>query len=331
MVDRATGALHYMVNREEITFNWKRPQNWTFGKIFPRFYSDKQSDYIIEFNKHEQHREHGLQPSAAGTLPSGREVTHSRRSYATKSYAEAYEIYIREAANSDDILDIHKRKADQAMFTIQSGMERYFLDTFFTSGVWAEDLVGGTDFTAWDDDASTPIDDVRKWVDDFKFRNYGFEPTQLNMPYKVARRLSRHPQILAAVTGGATTSLPAFEVNQALVETALGIPIVVGDAITNLGSVEAPNMQYMLDNKMLLSYSPANVGRDMAASGLIYTWSENPTASVDIRGRSFSGPYWEAMDVAEYVKLETDFDMQVVNPDLGTFIDLPLTPEVPTP
>ncbi len=69
-----------------------------------------------------------------------------------------------------------------------------FVDTFLKTGVWANEYVGGTDFTKWSDASSTPVEDVLTYQDEVRAFT-GFAPNKMIMTPDVYKALRGNTEV----------------------------------------------------------------------------------------------------------------------------------------
>lgn len=327
--DSAPSAVHYDEVLTNLTLNWVTEQNFIADKIFPVVGVDKKSDEFYKFDPDEANREvdaDGLL-LAPRTEPKKFDVSHGMDSYMAKVYGLGFDIDVQTQANSDEVLMIRERKAQQLMHKLLSARDRHWISTFLGTGKWGQDIQGvsGTpstnQFKQWDDASSTPIDDMRSWKRQFAIRNYGLKVNKMVITQDIVDALMANTQILGRINGGASIANPAF-VDMALLAQVFGVEeVVVADAVTNTAAVGATaDRGYMVENQILLTHTPASAGLDTPASGLIFAWNSLPNASWGITMESFTDDALARQQIAEQVHGKMAYDMKVVGESLGTYV-----------
>lgn len=317
------GAVHYDQYLTSFATNYYAEQNYLAGRVFPVIDVAKQSDKYYVFDAENENREFtGLVKKAAPlTSPNMIEVTQSDDSYFSELYWVGFYMDMVTEANEDQILRTRERKARLTMDNMMKKRDRDWIDTYLTSGVWGEDLVGTTDFTKWSDSASTPIDDIMLWKEDFEIRNYGLKPNKIVITKDIKRHLLSNTQILGRINGGATVANPAM-VNDAIIASIFEVDeIIWADAVSNkkeYGETEAAAR--MVTDRMLMVHSPNEAGIDVASAGAIFAWNQVPDFNFGISVASFTGDHYAAKLVSEEVHVRCAYDMKVTGPKLGTYI-----------
>lgn len=321
--DSTPNAVHLDQLLTDLTLNYVTEQNYLADKIFPVVNVDKKSDEFYTFDPAEANREKGevITELAPRTLPRKFDVSHGKDSYMAKIYAGAFDIDMQTAANEDKNLNVRQRKARELVDAMMKKRDRDFISTFMGTGIWGTDLAGTTDFVKWSDDASTPIDDMRKWKRDFQVRNYGFKANKMVVTQDIVDKLMANPQILGRINGGATIANPAM-IDMALLAQVFGVEeVVIADAVSNNVAVGATeDAAYMVEDQILLTYTPSSAGLETPASGLIFAWNAIEGVDFGITLESFTGEDLRRYGIAEEVHAKMAYDMKVVAPKLGTYV-----------
>lgn len=293
------------------------------SRVFPLVPVDKQSDVYYVYTKADWFRDEA-KPRAPATESAGSGYgTDGTTSYSCKVYALHKDIPDQVRNNSDSMLNPDR---DATMFVTQRMLlrqEKQWAADYFTTGVWGTDMTGSaatvdsTHCIQWSDAAnSDPIGDVRTGILTI-FKNTGFKPNKLVLGYEVFMKLIDHPDIVARVAGGSTTSLPAM-VNEEMLARIFGLDeVVVCGAINNTAAEGATAAYAFVQGKSaLLVYSAPNPGLITPSAGYIFFW------------KGVSGSLGQAVGVKKFrmEPLEADrvegqiaFDDKVVATDLGYF------------
>lgn len=313
-------AVHIDQVLTSLTLSYMTEQNFIADAIFPIVDVAKQSDKYYKFDPAEENREGDVGKLAPRTSPPKFELGSDTATYFAEVYGLAVDFDEQTLANEDSQLNVRSRKVNAALNKMLMKRDRDFLDTFFTTGVWGVDLVGGTDFVKWSDAASTPIDNMRTFKRNFQLRNYGIQANKLLIPQITIDTLMENPQILGRINGGATVANPAM-IDMTILANVFGVEeVVVMDAVTNTakeGAAGDPN--WMAGDGMLLTYSPSNAGLETPASGLTFAYNAIDGVSYGLTAESFTDDALKRQGVAEEVQVKMAYDMQVVGPQLGTY------------
>lgn len=316
-------AVHVDEILTSFSINFATEQNYLADKVFPVLNVEKQSDKYYVFDAAEENREYTdlVTKAAPRTLPRKFNTTQSTDSYFAELYFAAFDIDSQTAANEDEMLRTREREAKRLMENLLKKRDRDFIATFMTTGVWGEDLVGTTDFTKWSDAASTPIDDIMLWKENFEIRNYGLKPNKIVMTKDIKRELMGNPQILGRINGGATVSSPAM-VNDAIIASIFEVDeIVYADVVTNRANPgQAENAARMVSDQLLMVHTPSDAGIDTPAAGMIFAYNSVPGFTWGITMESFSNDYLRMHQIEEEVHGKMAYDMKVTGPKLGTYV-----------
>ena len=315
-------AVHLDEVLTNLTLSYVTEQNFIADKIFPAVEVQKVSDKFYKFDPDEENREGDVQKLAPRTSPPKIETGSDTDTYFAEVYGLAADFDKQTLANADDVLEIRMRKVRNVMNKMLMKKDRDFLNTFFTTGVWSEDLAGTTDFVKWSDGASVPIDNMRTWKRDFQLRNYGIKANKVLIPQRTIDALMSNTQILGRINGGATIANPAM-IDMTLLANIFGVEeVVVMDAVSNTAKEGAAGTpEFMAGDSLLLTYSPSSAGLDMAASGLTFAYNSIEGVSYGISVESFTDDALRRKGVAEEVQAKMAYDMKVVGPSLGTFVN----------
>src|SRR6185437_11510518 len=137
---------------------------FVFDKVFPRMLVDKKSDLFYRYSKDSFFRS-DAQVRAPGTESAGTGYNLTTDNYVAEVYALHDDVPDQVIENSDTPLQPmmdSTRLVTQQMLLLQ---ENLWVTTYFKTGIWGTDKVGGTDFYQWSDFAgSDPISDVRAGI-----------------------------------------------------------------------------------------------------------------------------------------------------------------------
>lgn len=281
-------------------------------RVFPAVPVDRRSDRYFSYARDYWFR-NDARKRAPGTESAGGGFGLATETYSCDVWAFHKDVDDQTRANADAAVDV---EADAARFVTQIMLlsrEVEWAERYFTTGVWATDATGGSDFTRWDDEsASDPLEDVKNGRLAI-LQATGFRPNTLTVGVEVHEALKKHPLVLerfkytssASVTGEMLARL--FEVDRYLVAEAVRNTAAEG-AAASYGFVAGRNA--------LLSYAPAAPGLMMPSAGYTFVWrgltgGESPGAAVT----RFRMDHLKS----DRVEGEFAFDMKAVAADLGYF------------
>ncbi len=158
--------------------------------------------------------------------------------------------------------------------------DRLFANTFFKSGVWANEWTGvdsttpsGKEFIKFSSDNSDPI----KFIADQKLAMHeqtGRTPNKLAIGADVFNALRSHAGILERVKYGGATANPASVTKNVLAQLFEVDELVVMMSIHNQAKQGAEaDMSFIADSKaLLLAYATNSPSVDEPSAGYIFTW-----------------------------------------------------------
>lgn len=287
-------------------------ENFIAPQVFPSVPVDKQSDLYFIYSKGDWFRDEA-EKRADSTESVGSGYTLSRDSYFADVYALHKDIGDQTRANTDDPLDAD---TDATLWLTQRMLLRQeiqWVSDFFTTGVWATDKTGGTDFTRWDDFAgSDPIEDVEAAKETI-LGVTGKEPNTLVLGYSVFRKLKNHPDIVDRIkytsSNVVTTDLIAkyFELDRVLVSKAIKNTAKEGQANT---------FSFVAGKAAWLGYVNPSAGLRDATAGKTFVWS----GVSDGIGKSIGISKFRMQHLrTDRIEAQIAWDNKVIASDLGYF------------
>lgn len=292
--------------------------NYVADKVFPIVPVKRQSDLYYIYNTGDFLRDEA-QARGAISESAGGDYDLSTDTYYCKKYAFHKDVSPEERVNYDEPLDADK---DAQIFVSQKMLirrEMEWASKFFKSGVWSKEITGAAAVATgkvvyWNDDASTPIQDITNEAVAMAAKT-GFRPNTLVLSPHVFNALKNHYDVLDRVkyteTGIVTTSLLAslFEVDK----------VYVAWAVVNAGAKGASdNVGFIMGKNALLCYSNPKPSLRTPSAGYIFAWT----------GLMGAGAYGNRivrlpMDLlglgVERIEGEIAFDAKKVSDDLGVF------------
>ena len=165
------------------------------NRVFPTVSVAKQSDKYFVYTKGDWFRDEA-QLRAPATPSAGSGYGLSTATYNADVYAMHKDVDDQTRANADDPLNPDR---DATQFVTQRMLMKQEVDwssSFFTTGVWDTDVVGGTNFTQWSNyTSSDPIEDIETGKATM-LNSTGFLPNTLVLSYDAMRQLRNHPDIV---------------------------------------------------------------------------------------------------------------------------------------
>ena len=242
-------------------------------RVFPVVGVQKQSGKIAQYSKADFLRDEA-EKRAPGS-PSVR-VGYGANSttYICDEWDAAHAVDDQVIANASDP---YSPERDAAVFLAQKMMikeEVQFVTNFFSTGnIWTgssdgADLVSGTDFTAWSNAGSTPLEDIANRCVLIE-KNTGFLPNKLVIARQGWYDLKNHPDIIDRVKhtspDAVTTDLVARLMGLDEILVTAGVRNTAGEGLAHSGS-------YIAGDNALLVYTPASPSLMQPASGLTLAW-----------------------------------------------------------
>lgn len=288
-------------------------------KVFPRLGVEKQSNHYAIFDKADFLRDE-MERRAPGSETAGGGYRVSRDSYQCEVWGFHVDVDDQTVANADG--PFAPMRDATRFITAKELIKREveWATAFFTTGLWtgsttATDLVAGTDFTAWTDVASTPIESITDQMANVESLT-GFLPNKLTINRRGWNALKNHPDILARISGGATANAPAMVSRQTVAALLELDEILVAAGVRNSAAEGLTgSYNYIAGNHALLTYSPAAPAQYEPSAGYTFVWS-GYLGSVD--GRRIKNYRLEEL-ASERVEIESTWDQKLVAAPLGVF------------
>ncbi|MHA2164204.1 MAG: hypothetical protein ACXABF_17470 [Candidatus Thorarchaeota archaeon] len=286
-------------------------------QVFPVIPTDKRSDKYYTYTQADWFRDE-VRPRADGTESSGAGYNVSTDSYACNVYAIHKDIGDQVVQNSDNPLNPF---VDATRFLTQKMMlkqETIWVSEFFTTGIWGNDKTGGTNYTQWNNYAtSDPIEDVEAGKEQI-LQDTGYMANTLVLGYQVFRKLKHHPDIIDRIKYTAspigerpvTTQLLAslFEVDRVLVARS-----IKNSAVENA----TDNYSFIFGKHAMLAYVAPRPSLTEATAGYSFQW----TGISKGLGTTVGMQRWrENRLAAERLEAQMAWDYKKVASNLGYFL-----------
>lgn len=280
------------------------------NSVFPSVPVTHQSDKYYIYTKNDWFRDEAqIRPPSTPSAGSGYNL--STATYNCDVFALHKDIDDQTLANADVALN---SEADAARFVASRMLIRHEIEwatSFFGTGIWGTDVTGGTNFTAWDNYAtSKPLVDVqtgKKTV----LSNTGFAPNTLVLGYDVYSALLNHPEIVDRIkysSGDAVT--------QAIMARFFGVSrLFVAQAVkaTNLEG-ETAAYSFVHGKHALLCYVPPAPGLLTPSAGYTFVWQ----GVSDGMGMNVGTTRFYIPEIRSWrIESQMAWDSKVVATDLG--------------
>lgn len=290
-------------------------ENFIADKVFPIVPVGKQSDKYWKYEKGMFFRDEAKR-RAPGTESAGSGYKLGSDSYYCEKWAFHKDVDDDTVANQDAGIDCFR---DAAMFvqeTLLIRRERLFVDEFLKTGVWGTDVVGGTNFAQWDDEAtSDPAEDIK--VGRLKIlMTTGRLPNTLTVDIYTHEALKKHPLIQARFFGNnggkgnvSREMLAAyFEVERYVVSQAIYTASDETD--------ETPTMAAIAPKCALLTYSVRAPSLLQPTAGYIMAWA----GLTGLNNAGITTSRFRMQNLkSERVENEMALDMKLVAADMGYY------------
>lgn len=290
-------------------------------KVFPRVPVDKRSDLFTKYSKSDWLRTY-VQKRAPGTESPGSGWTVTRDQFYAEVYAVHKDLDDQDRANADAEF---KLDSDATEFVTQQLLlqrDLDFVDRYLKTGVWATDLVGGTDFTQWSDAGSDPIGDVARWALDFE-QLTGMAPNFMVLGAEVRLALKQHPDIIDRIKytqrGVVTDQLLASLFDMPKVMTSMARKST-GPHIPDAEAQDAAaSYDFVAPTKsVFFGYAPDSPSRQKPSAGYTFTWNGYLGGnSQGLRIKKFRMEHIES----DRIEGSQTYDMKVVSEDCGVYVD----------
>jgi len=283
--------------------------------IFPVLSVAKQSNIVPQLVQSDFFR-NNASLRAPGTPSRGSGFkTDNTLKYFCDRYSFRYEIDDETRANADAPYDLDTIGAELVADMIGLNKEVAFATDFMTTGTWGNDDAGGTDFTQWNNYAtSTPLVDITTYINEVEGR-IGRQANGMVLGSQIWEKLQWHPDALDAIK---YTQIGV--VGQDLFRGLAGLDrFLIGRAIYTTspeGTAEA-SVTYtrVWGKKALVFYAPPSPSLMTPSAGYTFTWGRVPGSIMYVvRHRNDE----REVDIIEG---NTYYDQKAVVTRAGTFLD----------
>lgn len=296
-------------------------------KVFPKVPVQKQSDLFWKYSKSDWRRT-DVKRRAPSTESPGVGWNMDTDTYFAHVYAVHKDIDDQERANADSNFNLDRDATE--FITNQQLLKRDidWTNSYFKTGVWANEKTGvasaptTNQFLQWNGASSDPLTNMGNWILDFR-RLTGFAPNICVMGAYVMNALKQHPDIVDRIKytqrGVVTEDLIAtlFDVDELFISYAT---ISNGPQIPDARQQDAAATYDFIGDPtgVLLAYAPPAPSLLTPSAGYTFTWSGYLGGNAEgVRVKRFRMEHI----ASDRVEAEQTYDMKVVAPDLGLFIN----------
>lgn len=281
----------------------------------------KQSDLYYEFDRDDFYRDEA-EERADGTETQGSGFNLSTQPYFAKVYGFHKDVSDRQRANADAPVQLDESATQFVMHKLMIKRERLFATRFFGTGIWGTDLTGvagapiAGQFRQWDNASSDPITDIRTGARTIQ-QSTGYRPNRLLLGRQAWDALMDNDAILARITGGSTTQVPALVMRTLLAQLFEVEQIHVFDGVVNTAlEGAAAARSFIGGDNALLYYAPTSVSLNEPTAGVQFSWTGYTGATPN--GQRIKRYRMENLG-ADRIEGEMAFDYKVTGAQLGYF------------
>ena len=300
---------------------------------FPIIPVAKQSDLFWVYDRGTFNRD-SMEKRAPGAPTAGITHTLSNTPYFCDVWGLHEDIADQVRANQDDQLSMEQ---DAVELISRAGLirqEREFVTKAFQTSAWTSSLNGATsratsfdptsgtagnrNVVHWDDEASTPIEDIRLLKRTVQERT-GFRPNVLTIGRAVYDALLDHTDIIGRIDSGQTPGGPAMTTQNTIAALFELEAIYVMDAIYNTAAEGlSTSTSFIAGKNGLLHYRPSSPGLRVPSAGYTFVWTGY--AGAPENGARMKRFRMEEI-ASDRIEGELAFSEQVVGTDLGSYLN----------
>ena len=300
----------------DLSVGYDQPTSYFVAdQVFPVVGSPKKSDKIATFTRADLRRDE-MQLRAPGAESAGGGYSVSRDSYACEVWASHIDVDDQTVAGSDNPYAPMEDATRVLVEREKIKREVRFAAEWFASSLWtggtSNDPTAASLSAAWDDPASTPIEDLAEQGHNILLE-FGREPNTLVLNNLGWLSLKNHPDVVDRIKY--TSSEP---VSEQLVARLLGLDRVLVSKATRNTAAEGltETGASILGNSALLVYAAPNPGRFVPSGGYTFVWTGYPGSRDGRRMRSF----YLDKEASWRIEIESAFDLKMVDANAGVFI-----------
>lgn len=287
--------------------------NFIADKIFPIVPVEHQSDVYFKYDKGAFFRDEAqVRAPASESAGSGFDLTTDN--YMCKKWALHKDVDDDTVANADPAIDPYRDATTFVMQNLLIRRERLFAAKFMTTGVWGTDVVGGTDYAQWDDEASSdPFEDF-KLARIKMLSTTGRLPNKLVVSYETHEALKKHPLVMDRFKYTSSDSI-----TEAMLARLFEVDVyLVAKSIYQTSAEKATTQafSFIASKCALLCYSAPSPSLMQPTAGYIFAWR----GLTGLNGAGIRTKRFRMENLgADRVESEMSLDMKLVASDMGYF------------
>lgn len=292
-------------------------------KVFPTVPVAKQSDRYYVYNRGDFNRDEMQKRADSTESAGGGYRVDNTPSYFCDVWAFHKDVGEQVRANSDTPLQPDR---DATEYVTRKGLikqEIVFAAQYLTAGVWASDQTGvsagpaANQFLQWNDDASTPIEQIRAEMTLQQLRST-FRPNVMLLGQQVLDALVDHPDIVDRVKYGTQSQVSIVDVAELKALWKIQ-RVLVMSGIHNASQEGIAEANAFISGKVAwLGYAAPNPGLLTPSAGYDFRWT-GLLGSVGGQGARISKFPMRQLGVGtERIEIELAFDLKVIATEMGT-------------
>jgi hypothetical protein len=304
------GDLHVSTPLTNFAQKYVQDQNvFVATKAFPNRPVAKQYDKYWIFDKADWLR-NNAKKRAPGTESQGTGFTLSTDTFQCENWSLHYDITDEARANADDIIMLEESGTQFLTQQMLIAREVEFSSIVLNSSSWT----GGTLNVDWSISSSTPIANIRAAKQAVQ-KKTGKIPNKMILGRTAYDTLIDNDEILARITGGATTNMPAMVMRTLLAQILELEQIFVMDSVYNTALDGATDSMSFIGGDTALVYYAPNIASPVEPSALTgFSWTGVLGATNDgLRIRKFR----QESIKSDRIEIDAYFDYKVTGADLG--------------
>lgn len=282
------------------------------NRVFPQVRVQNRSDKYFTYDRSYWFKS-DAQLRGPGTESAGSGYVIGTDSFSCDVYAIHKDLDDQTRANADSPITLERDATEFVTQQLLQHREQAWVSTYFTTGIWGTDVVGGTNFTQWSDFAnSDPIRDLRDGIVSMA-KTTAYKPNTLVMGAEVWDMLQDHPDFLDRIKW-----TQKGVVTEDLLASLLGIDrVLIAWSVKNSAAEgETASYAFNFGKHAALYYVPSSPGLNTPAAGYQFSWSGLfGSGRNGIRIKRFRMEHI----ASDRVEGETAYDLKVVAPELGYF------------
>lgn len=287
-------------------------ENFVAGRVFASKPVQHRTDKYHVFSKNDWNRDDAVVKRSQGQKAPRSGFTLSTDSYDADAWWTAVPMSELTRANADPAVPLDQAAMRLVTQRMLIRRERQFVTDYIALSKWGTDVVGGTDFTRWDDAASDPEKDILT-AKEVVLKNTGMMPNRLVLPFQAHNALKRHPLI---------KDRTKYTSSESITEAVLARFFEVDDYIVAKSSY-ATNAEgataaydFAFPKSALLFYFNGDPSIMTPTAATNFVWSGlTGLNDLGVRIDQFYDP--DAKE--DVVRGEFAFDMKITGSDLGYF------------